>query len=142
MPNKNIARKVYNGQLKKLVNSSEDREAVIDSENKLQKLGYVDYLGNLQEAEKKAILENEVVYYIPWRIAWNKNSISTPSRLVFDASQRTASGYSLNDLLAKGQNNMNNLIQILIRWTTKKWAFHTDVRKMYNAVQLEASHWR
>ena len=138
--NKNIARKVYNGQLKKLINSSEDRKAVIDSENKLQRLGYVDYVSNLNESNK-GILES-VNYYIPWRIAWNTNSISTPARLVFDASQRTASGYSLNDLLTKGENNMNNLIQILIRWTTKLWAFHTDVQKMYNAVQLEKSHWR
>ena len=34
---------------------------------------------------------------------------------------------------------MNNLIEILIRWTTHKHAFHTDIQK-YNAVRLEKMH--
>ena len=37
---------------------------------------------------------------------------------------------------------MNKLLEILIRWTTHKCAFHTDIRKMYNAVSLHKSHWR
>ena len=135
VPNENMARKVYSGQVKKFVNSPNDCNAVIESENKWQKLGYVNYVDNLAEVDKKEITGNEVVYYIPWRISWNEKSISTPSRLVFDASQLTINGCSLNDLLAKGTNNMNNLIQVLIRWTTKLWGFHTNVQKMYN-VQL------
>ena len=139
--NENMTRKVHNGQVKKLVNSSNGRKAVIESENELQKLGYVDYMDNLSEVEKKEISENEVVYYIPWRISWNEKSLSTPSRLVFDVSQRNINGCSLNDLLAKGTNNMNNLIHVLIRWTTKIWGFHTDIQKMYNAVRLDKAHW-
>ena len=80
-------------------------------------------------------------YFIPWRVVWG-SSISTPVRLVFDASQRTQSGCSLNDILPKGANSMNNLIEILIRWTMRRWAFHSDIRKMYNAVQLDQTHWR
>ena len=32
--------------------------------------------------------------------------------------------------------------EIIIRWTTHKHAFHTDVQKMYNKVLLHPSHWR
>ena len=69
-------------------------------------------------------------------------SISTPCRLVFDASLSTSTGVSLNELIAKGINSMNKLIEILVRWTAHKCGFHTDIQKMYTAVILQNSHWR
>ena len=140
VPNLATAQKVYSGQVRKLDKSQEDKKAVIEAEEKLQKLGYVEYLDNLNTNDKNVILNSSSQNYIPWRLAWSK-SISSPVRPVFDASQRTPGGYSLNDILAKGSNNMNKLIEILIRWSIMPWAFHTDIRKMYNAVQLDKSHW-
>ena len=55
--------------------------------------------------------------------------------------QSIQGGCSLNDILAKGTNNMNRLVEILIRWTIRKQGFHTDIQKMYNSVRLEKSHW-
>ena len=75
------------------------------------------------------------------RAVWNGNSISTRCRLVFDVSQPTASGTSLNGILAKGKINMNKLVETVIRWSTHKIGFHTDVKKMYNTVQLQEEHW-
>ena len=57
---------------------------------------------------------SEIQNFVPWRAVWNGNSISTPCRLFFDASQPTASGWTLNDILAKGKNNMNKLVEIVI----------------------------
>ena len=37
---------------------------------------------------------------------------------------------------------MNRLIEIMIRWTTYLYAFHTDIQKMYNSVLLRKEHWR
>ena len=54
---------------------------------------------------------------------------------------QTRSGLSLNDILAKGKNNMNKLLQIFIRWRIKKYAYHTDFQTMYNKVRLETEHW-
>ena len=81
----------------------------------MQKLGFVDKLENLTSEQKEIISKIGVQYFIPWRAVWNTNSLSTPCRLVFDASQVTDSGYSLNSILAKGRNNMNKLVEILIR---------------------------
>ena len=53
---------------------------------------------------------------------WNGNFISTPCRLVFDASQPTASEWSLN-ILANGKNNMNKLVEIVICWSIHKIGF-------------------
>ena len=136
-----IARKIYDSQIKKLSKCDQDRLDVIESEFKLQSLGYVDWLDNLDEMDQKMILNAPVQYYIPWRVVWNK-SISTPVRVVHDASSKTKSGYSLNDILPKGTNSMNNFIQIMLRWTIKRYGYHTDVRKMYNSVELDKKYWK
>ena len=87
------------------------------------------------------LAKNPIQDFIPWRAVWNSNSISTPCCLVFDATQPTVSGTSLNDILEKGKNNMNKLVEIVICWSTHKIGFHTDVKKMYNTVQLREEHW-
>ena len=77
----------------------------------MQQLGYVDYVRNLKP-EQQEMLRSEIQKFIPWRAVWNGNSISTPCRLVFDASQPQVG--SLNNILAKGKNNMNKLVEIFI----------------------------
>ncbi|MEO1895331.1 MAG: hypothetical protein ABGX32_03585, partial [Methylococcales bacterium] len=140
-PNKGVALKVYQSQLKKLGKSAMDMDHVLKSERKLHELGFVDFVDNLCDEDRKMIHNSEVKYFIPWRAVWNENSISTPCRLVFDASQTMKDSCSLNDILAKGTNNMNKLVEIFIRWSIRPCAFHTDIQKMYNAVKLDRSHW-
>ena len=140
-PNEGIAMKVYQSQARRLTKCPADMDQVMKSEKKLHDLGFVEFVNDLNQDDKKMIQDSEVKYFIPWRAVWNTSSLSTPCRLVFDASQTTANGCSLNDLLAKGTNNMNKLVEILIRWSIRVCAFHTDIQKMYNAIQLDKSHW-
>ena len=133
--------KVYNQQIKKLNQNTDDKKYVIESEEKLQQLGYVDYVRNLKPEQQEMLRRSEIQNFIPWRAMWNGNSISTPRRLVFDASQSTVSGWSLNDILAKGENNMNKLVEIVIRWSIHKIGYHTDIKKMYNSVKLVEDDW-
>lgn len=140
-PNKRCAMKIYQQQIKKLNNNIKDKEDVIKSEGKLQALGHVEFVSNLSSEQQKRLNENVIQNYIPWRAVWKQNSVSTPCRLVFDASQVTATGYSLNDILAKGRNGMNKLQEIFIRWSMYRVGYHTDVQKMYNSVKLHEDHW-
>ena len=140
-PNRYKALKVLQQQIKKLSKYAKDKEEVIQSERKLQSLGYVGYLKNLPSNIQEELSINPVQNYIPWRCIWKENSLSTPCRMVFDASQPTNSGYSLNDLLCKGRNNMNRLVEVFIRWRSHKIAFHTDVAKMYNSIKLDTKDW-
>ena len=71
--------------------------------------------------------EAKMKYYILWRAVWKQNSISTPCRVVFNASQITNTGYSLNDIIAKGRNNMNKLVEIVLRSMTHEVAYHTGI---------------
>ena len=76
-PNKHIARKIYDGQVRKLEQCTMDRNDVIQSERKLQELGFVDFVNNLTPEQRKKIADSPVKHFIPWRAAWDGNSIST-----------------------------------------------------------------
>ncbi|XP_066924707.1 uncharacterized protein [Clytia hemisphaerica] len=140
-PNRKIALQIYNQQLRRLSKYSKDKEDVLNSEQKLQTLGYVDYLKNLSPDVQRTLRNTNINNFIPWRAVWKENSVSTPCRIVFDASMKTGSGFSLNDIIAKGRNNMNKLLEIFLRWRGHKVGIHTDVAKMYNTIQLDQTHW-
>ena len=127
--------------MSKLNKHPKDKQDVIDSEKKLQQLGHVDFLKNLPSTTQQILQQSSIQNFIPWRAVWKTNSLSTPCRLVFDASQPTSSGYSLNSILAKGRNSMNKLVEIMIRWHSQKVGFHTDVKKMYNTIKLRQEDW-
>ena len=139
--NRDVALKVYNQQLKKLSRETEKREGVIHSEGKLQSAGHVDWVSNISN-EVQVLLPEGQGHYFPWRVVENENSLSTPIRLVFDASMATKSGYSLNDIVAKGINSMNSMVEIVIRFRSYKVTVHTDVKQMYNVVKLRPEHWK
>ena len=140
-PNEEMAKKVYFSQVRKLAKSAEDKKQVIESEDKLQQLGFVDYFDNLSDEEKEMVLSSPVQNFIPWRAVWNMNSVSTECRVVFDATQHVKGGFSLNSILAKGRNGMNKLIEVLIRMCMYFSVFHCDIQKMYNSVRLDKRHW-
>ena len=75
-------------------------------------------------------------YYIPWRTV-QSDSLSTPTRMVFDASSKTSSGNSLNCLLAKGRNMLAEMLVLLIRFRCGASAFCADVSMAYNGVLLD-----
>ena len=141
-PNDRMALKVYESQVRTLNKKPDDKASTIAFERKLQESGFVDFFENLTPQQREKILKATTHYFIPWFTVWNENSVTTPCRMVFDASRCDANGNSLNHLLAKGVNNMNSLVAIFIRWRTHRFAWHTDISKMYNRVLLDESHWR
>ena len=76
--NKERTLKVYNQQIKNINQSTDDKKDVIESEEKLQQLGYVDYVRNLKPEQQEMLRRSEIQNFIPWRAMWNGNSISTP----------------------------------------------------------------
>ena len=139
--NKDIAMKVYKQQTRKLSKDPAAKEAVLKSEDKLQKAGHVEWLKNLSPERIQLLNDAAARYYMPWRFVVNENSISTPVRVVFDASCVTASGFSINDLLALGINSLNLMIEVWIRFRLVVVAIHTDIKMMYNVVKLKPEHW-
>ena len=141
MSQEKLSLQVYRGTVKRLHDKPLERDTIIKSERKIHDLGYVDWVDNLP-ADIQDLIRSKVRYIIPWRVVYNANSVSTPCRLVFDASASARGKCSLNSLLAKGTNNLNNMVMIMIRWMCFIYAFHTDISKMYNTIWLDSKHWR
>ena len=112
--NKEVAMKVYRQQTKMLAKKPQLRKAIIESEAALQEAGFVDWVSNLPLDVQEKIAEGTVQYVLPWRVVENVNSLSTPARMVFDATMVTLTGYSLNDIFAKGHKSLNTMLGIYI----------------------------
>ena len=77
------------------------------------------------------------VNFLPHLPAFNPKSKLTPVRVVFDASRQQEGGPSLNELLAKGPDHyLNNLAAVVTKFLAGRYAAQGDVRKFFNAVEL------
>ena len=93
--------------------------------------GFMAKLSDLSP-NQQAIIENaEFKHYMPWRIAEKPDSVSTPYRCVVDASMT-----GLNDILAKGENRMSKIPDILTRNRCRKYMWSSDISKLYNQLHL------
>ena len=61
---------------------------------------------------------------------------TTKLRVVFNASAKTSSNISLNDILMVGPTFYKNLVHILLKFRSYRVAIIGDVSKIYRAVQL------
>ena len=140
-PNRRIAEKILESQLRMTTASEEMRLEVMASHEKLRSKGHVVLLTELSIEEQNDIKNNpEGTYYIPWRVVHKPGSISTPTRMVFDASSKSPGAESLNGILAKGMNNLANLSNKLIKFRCKPSGFAADVKMAYNGVKLHPDH--
>ena len=78
------------------------------------------------------------VFYLPMHAVRKEDSTTTKLRVVFDASAKSATGLSLNDLLV-GPTVHPTLIDVLLRFRFHRVALTADVSKMYRAVELTPS---
>ena len=140
-PNYHAALKIYKLQVKRLNASPKSKVAVISAFQKLRDLNFVAFVEDLNIDQQEKVRSSKVQHFLPWRVVTNKNSVTTPVRPVFDASHPTSTGFSINHTLAKGKNHMNNLVMMFIRWGIRRFAFHTDVQKMYNSIRLHEDDW-
>ena len=76
------------------------------------------------------------VFYMPMHAVHKQSSTTTRIRAVFDASMKSATGISLNDILMAGPTVHSQLVDVLIRFRMHRIALVADVSKMYRAVEL------
>ena len=142
-PNRGMAEKVLLSQLRNIEKNPEILEDILRSHNKLSEKGHVAPTSSLTEDELRRMnLTPGSGYIIPWRTVFKEGSLSTPCRMVFDASARTPGGESLNAILAKGQNKLAKILHLLIRFRRQEHAFTADVSMAYNGVKLAPEHYK
>ncbi|XP_055714378.1 uncharacterized protein LOC129808617 [Phlebotomus papatasi] len=79
-------------------------------------------------------------YYMPHHGVYKESSTTTKLRIVYNASAKTSSGSSLNDLLRIGPVVQPDLATILLRFRKHPYAMTADISKMYLQVMLDPSH--
>lgn len=72
--------------------------------------------------------------YLPHHGVQRAESTTTKYRVVFNASAKTSTGCSLNDLMYRGPNLQQNLQTLLIQWRQYKYAYTADIEKMYRQI--------
>lgn len=75
-------------------------------------------------------------YYIPHHFIEKPTSTTTKFRVVFDASAKTTSGSSLNEMMMIGPVVQDSLLSILIRFRKHPVAFTADIEKMYRQILI------
>lgn len=95
-------------------------------------------LGHLSEVSVKDLSSN-FCYYLPHHPVFKESSESTKIRVVFDASARTSSGLSVNDIQMIGPQIQDSLFSILVRARLYKYLLTADVEKMYRQCLLDES---
>lgn len=96
---------------------------------------YLD-LGHMRDVTTEPM--SEKLYYIPHHAVFKPDSLTTKTRVVFDASAKSSTGVSLNDCMFIGAKQQDDLIDILIRWRKHKVVFKADIEKMYRQIALDA----
>lgn len=104
------------------------------------KLQYVRFmeeyeaLGHMTQIDTNSMIKPN--YFIPHHCILKPESSTTKLRVVFDASTKTSSGLSLNDLMHTGPTVQSELFSILLRFRLPRFVFTTDIQKMYRQVLL------
>lgn len=77
--------------------------------------------------------------YLPHHCVFKSTPSSSKIRVVFDASCKTSTGVSLNDVLMVGPVVQQDLVSILLHFRTYRYVLTCDIIKMYRQIVLHSS---
>ena len=77
------------------------------------------------------------LYFLPHRAVYDPSRVSTKCRIVFDASAKTPSGFSLNDSLLAGPPLQQAIVAVELRFRTRKIALIGDISKMFLQIEVD-----
>ncbi|XP_046748847.1 uncharacterized protein LOC124412775 [Diprion similis] len=97
-------------------------------------------LGHMSEIQSSNKDNESHRYYIPHHAVLKESSLTTKLRVVFDASCKTSSGKSLNDILRVGPTIQQELFAIVTRFRQHQHVVTADITKMYRQVNVRDDH--
>lgn len=115
-----------------------ERRLSKDAEIKLQ---YVEFMREYLRLGHMSLVESPNFHkphcFIPHHCVQKPTSTTTTLRVVFDASCKTSSQRSLNDILLVGPTIQDELYMLLIRFRLYRFAITADIVKMYRQVLID-----
>ncbi|XP_055622182.1 uncharacterized protein LOC129765778 [Toxorhynchites rutilus septentrionalis] len=103
------------------------------------KIDYVQFMEEYETVGHMKQIIQPVDYagnhcYLPHHPVFKLSSNTTKTRVVFDASCKTMSGYSLNDALMVGPALQQDLLSIVMRFRMHPIALVADIQKMFRQI--------
>lgn len=93
-----------------------------------------EHLGHMRPVEAHSDQGGQI-YYVP------HHAVTKKFRVVFDASQRTSNGKSLNDIQLTGPKLQPDLLATIMNFRAGKVAICADIKKMYRQIEVNQSQW-
>ncbi|XP_011685530.1 PREDICTED: uncharacterized protein LOC105448572 [Wasmannia auropunctata] len=111
------------------------------------KTRYVEFINEYLSLGHMRVLdtqldEDSASFYLPHHGVFKTSDQSSKIRVVFDASCKSSTGISLNDALIVGPVVQQDLMSILLRFRTHRYAISADIVKMYRQVLIHPSQTR
>lgn len=122
----NIAEKRFLQLERKLQNKPKLKQQYFDFINEYERLGHMS-----------EVIRPVFGCYLPHHAVLKENSETTKLRVVFDASSKTSSGISFNDIQHVGPVVQDDLFSILLRYRQYAYAVTADVEKMYRQTLID-----
>lgn len=123
-----VARRRFMSLERKLQRNPELRERYVGFMREYEQMGHMQIVNHEPEADA-------TVYHIP------HHCVEEKFRVVFDASCKTTSGKSFNDIQMVGEKLQFDLASIIMRFRRHRIAIGADVMKMFRMVRLDRSQW-
>ncbi|GFY63521.1 integrase catalytic domain-containing protein [Trichonephila inaurata madagascariensis] len=100
-------------------------------------------LGHMELVPKHDYAKREA-YYLPHHAVLRDSSTTTKLRVVFDASAKSTTGHSLNDLQMVGPRVQRDVYPILLSFRTFQIAVCADLEKMFRQIKIssEDTNWQ
>ncbi|XP_062537725.1 uncharacterized protein LOC134206062 [Armigeres subalbatus] len=99
---------------------------------------YIDFINEYLHLGHCRVVQTDekasVAFYLPHHCVIKPDSSTTKLRVVFDASAKSTSALSLNDVMMVGPNVQDSLFNIILRFRMYKFVFTADVSKMYRQI--------
>ncbi|XP_075162879.1 uncharacterized protein LOC142235512 [Haematobia irritans] len=109
-------------------------------DNNLEKQ-YKDFMQSYEDLDHMTQIDPKNLpgprYYIPHHCVLRPESSTTKLRVVFDASAKTSTNRSLNDILLTGPTVQGDIFGMLLRFRLPRFVFTTDIEKMYRQILVD-----
>lgn len=103
----------------------------------LREYRVLDHMRSVAASERAPARE----FFLPHHGVTRETSTTTKLRVVFNGSQKTNLGISLNECLHIGPKLQTDLADILLRWRRHRYVFATDIEKMYRQIRVHENDW-
>ncbi|XP_063994477.1 uncharacterized protein LOC135172028 [Diachasmimorpha longicaudata] len=96
-------------------------------------------LDHMQRAPSTS--QTRQAYYLPHHGVLRPDSTTTTLRVLFDASHRSSTGVSLNDILHSGPKLQTECSDVLIWLRRHRLVFGADIEKMFRQIRVHQNDW-